>query len=90
MILEGGENIKYNSTTTIRMRPVPWHNNSEEALARVQPRRKINYVTDEMTIKYLDRQYNLCLERNHPKEAAKFFSLTIKLKAFMIIKDHCI
>jgi hypothetical protein len=94
MILEGGENIKYNASTTIRMSPQPWHAVAGQAegrlTARVAKRVADSEVTDENTLKYLEHNMNKALLSGNPKEAAKFFSLTIKIRTLIIIKKHCI
>jgi len=91
--LKGGENILYNSSTTIRISPMPWHAVAGQAkgrlTARVAKRFQDSEVTDENTLKYLENHMNKALLLGHPKEASKFFSLTIKLRTLMIIKKHC-
>lgn len=58
--------------------------------ARVASRSKFDEITDLNTLNYLEGKGQMLLDRNCPKEAAKFFSMTIKLRTLMIIKKHCI
>lgn len=85
--LKGGENIKYDASTTIRMAPMPWHAVAGQKIGSISPMELI--PTDSINLKYLERNINRALLLGHPKEAAKFFSLTIKLRTLMIIKKHC-
>ena len=92
MYLEGGENIKYNASTTIRIKSEPWFAVSglkRGMIASVKTRVPDSEVTDMNTLLYLENNMNKALLSEHPKEAAKFFSLTIKLRTLMMIKKHC-
>ena len=87
--LEG--NIKYNASTTMIIKSIPWFSQDEggEEIVISAESRKIQDSTDENTLNFIELHANSEYVSLRPKEAAKFFSLTIKLRTLMIIKKHC-
>jgi len=87
MILEGGENIKYNASTTIRMKPLEWNKGGGLIIAHAKVvQRDSTPISDDNTLAYLEMKSREC----NPRQSSRFLYLIIKLRMLMIIKKHCV